>query len=331
MKKLLPLFLAVLLIVAMVVPVSASEPTVDVTLGGVTFTLPAELDPSSTYFWLFSASIAETDCFELYATNVPLDFREISTSFYFSNNSGEDAVLIRFLCTPDGAWDEADLQINDIANGDELMVMKLYSRTLVQSSSPTCDGSTCPATDANKDNVCDDCGMTFAILRNYSPDGWPSDLPAPPSLDYMSYTVVEDDEGVWLFMVGDEVPYVYFNFETTTINFTMEGQYPGTNVQRYRLSGDEWAYNSIGSLRSQKFNGTYKFLYSSVDVYDLSGNPFFPEPLWLQVQGQTQGGVKNLAMTLGQTMGILVPFGVGLMALLVVLVLLAKKFRVFLP
>lgn len=30
-----------------------------------------------------------------------------------------------------------------------------------------CDGSVCPATDANKDNVCDDCGCVFAVPRDY--------------------------------------------------------------------------------------------------------------------------------------------------------------------
>lgn len=45
---------------------------------------------------------------------------------------------------------------------------------------PKCDGTTCPATDFNMDNVCDDCGATFAVLRDYpNPEGWPSNIPSP--------------------------------------------------------------------------------------------------------------------------------------------------------
>lgn len=33
----------------------------------------------------------------------------------------------------------------------------------------TCDGSSCPSTDLNKDNICDDCRMQFTVLRDYDP------------------------------------------------------------------------------------------------------------------------------------------------------------------
>ena len=48
-----------------------------------------------------------------------------------------------------------------------------YDNSLFMAASdpvlPICDGSSCPSTDANKDNVCDDCGFKFAVLRDYSP------------------------------------------------------------------------------------------------------------------------------------------------------------------
>lgn len=35
---------------------------------------------------------------------------------------------------------------------------------------PLCDGSGCPSTDVNEDNVCDDCGLLFAFPRDYTPE-----------------------------------------------------------------------------------------------------------------------------------------------------------------
>lgn len=194
---------------------------------------------------------------------------------------------------------------------------------------PKCTGESCPATDVNMDNVCDDCGMTFAVLRQYAPpSGWPANVPTPPA-QYVTMILLTENEQTWLYMVDEPVNAVItdptdYGERVLTLSFSANN-----TVQRYRLSDGEWSYSSVNSLRSFNFDQTLEFDYSNVDIFDMYGNPFFPLPLWAEMGQVTQGEMSGLTATTDGTILTLVLCGVGLMALLVVLNLFGKRSLIY--
>ena len=195
----------------------------------------------------------------------------------------------------------------------------------------TCDGSACPATDVNRDNVCDDCGLTFAVLRDYpAPDGWPADLPKPPAY-YDTFTVFTEKDNTWLYMVDGD-PYAFITLSDPknnvyTLTFTIAGNYPQVNIQRYRLINGEWAYDSATSLRTFYADvETFDVKYSTINVMKADGTTFFPGPLWEVAIPEGLEGLKEIQ----KTMVSLALCGIGCIALLVLLILLKKRFWVFL-
>lgn len=192
-----------------------------------------------------------------------------------------------------------------------------------------CDGSTCPATDVNLDNVCDDCGLTFSMLREFTPSDFPSGYPSVPS--------VASDARYYLYSVqasGSTYIVVYPSTVTPTYDTTKQNGYLtfSESYGSYRLTDNEWVLNnddspySIGGTN----NNSVDVLYSSVPIKDENGENFFPIPLWEKVEKVTQGEIPQLSQSLGGNLMTLTLCGVGCLTLLMALVLLSKTFRIFL-
>ena len=187
-----------------------------------------------------------------------------------------------------------------------------------------CDGSTCPATDMNMDNICDDCGMLFAIPRDYV-------LPSP----YDAWTEPTQKIFPYAFVYYDE------NDAPTLVVSVNRPYYLDGHVQvdpaeansfvRYSVWGDTWRL-----VNSSDGYGTFKTsnVIPSVDIYDFNNEivfnadgDFFQIPLWEEVGNLAQGEVERMNLT--TTMITLTVCSVGLIALLVGLSLLLKALRIF--
>lgn len=116
----------------------------------------------------------------------------------------------------------------------------------------------------------------------------------------------------------------------------------------YRVWSKEWAGDSTywkevqGSTQT-KYTYTYlmdypndsdttdhfdSILYSTKDIYDLSGKLFFQATPLTEAM-QLEAG-KKMSLMLKKNLSILVPCGVGCLALVMVLPLLVKKLKIFL-
>ena len=195
-----------------------------------------------------------------------------------------------------------------------------------------CDGSACPATDLNLDNVCDDCGMAFSMLREFTPSDFPSGYPSVPS--------VAPDARYYLYRVhssGSTYIVAYPSTVTPTYDTTKQNGYLtfSESYGSYRLdtTNNEWVLNnddspySIGGTN----NNSVDILYSSVTIKDENGENFFPIPLWEKVEKVTQGEIPTFNNQVVGNLMTVTLCGVGLITLLVALYLLLRTFRRFLP
>lgn len=194
-----------------------------------------------------------------------------------------------------------------------------------------CDGSTCPATDVNQDNVCDDCGMTFAVLRDYGPS-----FPDP-------YTVWTDE-------YQERFPYAFIYSESGIdylVLAALRPDYENGEIRVDKMSGDLsyllYAANPSGLWKYQGGYSEGAFLAHEGDIYpsfDLlqwsdgsvvypHNKDFFPIPLWVEMGQVTQGEMGQLTQTTAGTITTLILCGVGLMVLLVVLSLFGKRSLIY--
>lgn len=332
MKKILSILLiALMLVSAISITVFASD--VDYTNG----------------YWSINDTIDVTSwpntytTYSVYHRMLSNDNTVVGTIFVFNKDSSGNYVLQHKDSAGGGfqfSWDSQGnkkqggyngyfkhIEIPDISNHPNLLNWLLVN---AEFHSYTCDGSTCPATDVNMDNVCDDCGMIFAVLRDYTPADFPSGYPAVPSVGlpnarYYLYRVISSDR---IYIV------VYPSTVTPTYDSTVQnGQlYFSESYGNYALTNNEWVLSSddtpysIGGNNSQ----TVENLYSSVQIYDEKGERFFPIPLWQEMEKVTEGEMTEQQTKIIQTMALLTACGIGSMALLISLILLRKKSLLFL-
>jgi len=187
-----------------------------------------------------------------------------------------------------------------------------------------CDGSTCPATDVNTDNICDDCGMVFAVLRSY-------DAPDP----YTAWTADRQANFPYVFIYKNEIDANVFIMASTR-PYVQDGQIvidtnsEHTSYLKYTQWGNDWrlveSYDDGTTI-------TADTLVSSFNILDTDGNivynhdtDFFPVPLWVEMDNLTQGEMVNkFNPTLVGMILTLTVCGVGCLALLVVLKLFGKR------
>ena len=175
-----------------------------------------------------------------------------------------------------------------------------------------CDGSSCSATDADSDGICDDCGMTLMLAA-------PQRYTHSVTFRYSDGTFVKSEftSDTEFSPTGVLTSNAYRVDNGKVVEHIMYESFDGT-------SWDETRNNSVSS-QTYTFEEGMTVYQSTFDWYDESGNRFFPVPLWEQVVKVTQGEMQGLTQEMGGTMKVLVPCGVGLMALLVVLSLFGKR------
>lgn len=199
-------------------------------------------------------------------------------------------------------------------------------------SLPLCDGSTCPATDLNHDDICDDCGMAFTYnLRDdttymYNDVQLPI-VPSPFGDKATYYTLYDDGTGTYTLVAAD----VRFWEDSGRIVVTEKG-----NLIYYAAASgdDEWSQFSTQTsgnwVHEVKSSDTVS--WSSHIIHDfttgatfMQGDVNFLPPL-MELAGQALSGEM---VKIGKTLTILVACGVGCLACLVVLSLFGKRSLIF--
>lgn len=188
-----------------------------------------------------------------------------------------------------------------------------------------CDGTSCPATDMNMDNICDDCGMMFAVLRDYTlPDvytGW-----TDARQEFYHYAFIYYDlDGAPTLIISSSKPYYNDVIGSVVVE---------SNHVKFNVYGDSWrltnSYDNGATFVTDSVIPSFNMLTSNGNPAFSHDTEVFPIPLWQMIQGATQGEMEMEAVKITQTMGLLAVCGVGLIALLVSLVLLSKRSLLFL-
>lgn len=312
MKRITIFLSAVLLVVALAVPAFATE----------TYTLSGE--------WVFNDTVsAPTESwdegtgkwyYEDVALGIAYDTDPIyeEVRYYDGTISVKDKHGLYVEVYYSGAWKYPHFA--KFHFGEEQEVSPGFYNWVIANASPAvCDGSTCPATDANADGVCDDCGMVLSLrLTGY---------PTLPIVDGSNqHSVLTSDSGGYSY-------YVYYSPSSYTIEGIAGDQLlakfsSNVNWKVFRCTdGRNWAENasSSGYQYGMGYTSDVTILSSSFDFYDESGNLFFPLPLWVEMGQMTEGEMGALTTETAGTMRVLAVCGVGLIALLAVLSLFGKR------
>lgn len=225
----------------------------------------------------------------------------------------------------------------------------LYMRV---SPSYYCDGTSCPATDVNVDNICDDCGLPLTLsLRNdtYSFNGYPMpriiEVESGSQYDLFDYwgkiygpynLVIVSRTGNFdsslMYQVAPNVEIVNGNVvtadDTEVILFKPAYSDGGTPYWKYTAT-DTWSSGSLLAPKDQiLWSGDSISADSSTDI--IEGDPNFMDPLWVTVEKVTQGEIPKMTESLVGSVTLLTACGIGLLTLLVALVMLRKKSVIFL-
>ena len=130
----------------------------------------------------------------------------------------------------------------------------------------------------------------------------------------------------------DDVSFIY-NGNQVTVYSRSEIPYTEYRYNHNTGSWEVWGhmFTSAGKTVSL-VNIGWEVYQSDVNIYDSNGELFFPLPPTLPevVEELTQMEGQTLTSEVVGTMSNLVPFGVGCLALLTGLVLLSRKFLIFL-
>ena len=200
-------------------------------------------------------------------------------------------------------------------------------RYLFTYNEPLCDGTECVQIDLDMNNVCDTCGYTFSVLREYSP-------PDP----YLVWT--EDRQELF--------PYAFVYYDSTNSprlvltkvepyyalpNVVVPKASSGTSCSEYSVWDNGWRL--VSSYETEKTFNTMQVI-PSFNMFDDSGiikyyhdTDFFPIPLWVEIQGITADNLPTTLMEMGGTMKILTVCSVGCLALLLGLSICIKVFRTY--
>lgn len=174
-----------------------------------------------------------------------------------------------------------------------------------------CDGSTCPATDPNGDNICDDCGKPFTMsLRNDTYNFNGTYLPSTLEMaDGSTMTIHEfwdtaTLEGSNMVLLTDDTLY-YFStgVEYSGTNVVTKGL---TVVMLWQTEEDEngnpyWDWKATDTWKTPGANvgARANVTWVADDVYNtngfvsIDGDVNFLTPLWERVEQVTQGNHRT--------------------------------------
>lgn len=323
MKKFITLLMVVALIVAMSVPAFASTMSYN---GQVLPDIDTVWTDKETYPYAFIR----------YSSGSVISLI-VSMQPWYVNSSGTKAYTktstYYVYSLKDGVWnliksyyDNGALDISALVwTSSDIYADSKLSEVYFEGTTPevsACDGSACPATDANFDGFCDDCGMRLmSLVRN----------PSPPAVTGSNINSV-------MFSTGEGWKYTVY---TSDVAYTIRGEIYGTryrantepsvNVVTYEsYDGINWNQTYSGkSASSYPGEVGYTLLSSTFTWYDEGGEPFFPVPLWKEMGALAQGEMGVMILETMETMKILMVCGIGCLALLTVLVLFGKRSLIF--
>lgn len=339
MKKFLSLFLiALVLCSAFVFPVSANNAS-GYFLSGTwyfndTLTIPSPIIQYEVHFSYVGPHSPDVDGIRYMSTiyyGPALDGDDYYELLYYNENGGKYETYYY----SDLGWgsDESARTITFNENG--VYVNEHFYTWFTANATKIiteCDGSSCPATDLNNDNICDDCGLPFVYnLRNDVKDYYGVMLPVVPDLfngKDTYYTLYENGTDAYTLVASDTYFEVYgsnvvINGKANIIYLAAEvGQTSWSQFSSQNATWDHFAVRPFDQL-----------IWSSHDVYNMDtktvvfeGESNFHIPLWTI----PEGAIMEMSTKTKQTMALLTSCGVGLMALLISLILLKKKSLLFL-
>lgn len=305
MKKICSLLLVATLVISLAVPAFAEE-EVYTLHGNYTFYLILEPWPiiDGTHYKVnFKSNGVSYDGFVL----------KYASQLGYHTNGGTQVVY-----EADTYWKNDAFR--DISFPSPVTVSKeFYEWFTANAKAPMCDGSTCPATDVNFDDVCDDCGLTLAYNLRQTPNSVELVVKHSDSLT-LKYVYTET-------LAGTAFNAVYAD-DRVTVTFDNP-----VNHTQYKKVGDDWElYSTLPNQYGNhviSLSGDASISTSDLDVYNTDGTLFFRNPLWMVVEKVTQGEMTNLLTETGGTMKTLLVCGVGCLALLVVLSLFGKRSLIF--
>lgn len=180
-----------------------------------------------------------------------------------------------------------------------------------------CDGSSCPATDPNHDNICDDCGTVLhynlrSTLLEYAKakaEEWSSTWP------YYSIVEVTGNENK-LNVYMSNVPQKA-DEETGKIVTSANG------LNRFSVeTGSDGVHTASGNYGEIQWTGT--LAYANHDIEN-----FLTAPLAVIIQGVTGEALELTLPSLRRTIHRILLCGIGCLALLIVLKLFGKRSLIF--
>lgn len=307
MKKILSLFMAVFTFMCLTVSAFASEPPVSIPSWD-----------SDTYPYAVLTKVDTSYFLKLYS--VPLYYQTDSQygRSLVTLTNGKDGMFKNTNGTWNQSWMGADSKSgvkfgqNDLG---QIIWMNFTPEDL-----DVCDGTSCPATDANYDNVCDDCGavLTMSLRSTLLEYAVNVHVPNGQSIYDADYWVITDNvEGGYTILMAT-TPFTYTDGVLTTTGYIFKSSV--IQMSNGQNGGRGWTTITAGN--------TSDFGVPVDASHPIDG--FFPIPLWTVVEGVTQGGAMELAEATGGTMTTLTLCGVGLMACLVVFALFGKRWLIFL-
>lgn len=223
-------------------------------------------------------------------------------------------------------WTDNAYKTIMITGGEDVKDANLLSFLTANATRIVCDGTSCPATDANEDNFCDDCGAMFSVLRDY---GWPDPYSVwtTEKQETFPYCMMyEDINGDKVLVMSATRP--YYDMDMIIIPDASSG----TTYASYNIFGNEWRLSSSYKVGTEIISGrTYPSfnMFNGDDTLIVmpQDTDFFLVPLWMIPSQVTQG--QTVAQSVGGTMRVLTLCGVGLMVCLMAFFLLFKVLRIF--
>lgn len=179
-----------------------------------------------------------------------------------------------------------------------------------------CDGLSCPTADTNLDSYCDVCGKRMRLYDS--------------NMDY-EVVVKHSDSLTVAYRFFETVKGTSFDalYSNGVITVTFDNP---VGYQEFRLVDGVWedytAYVSKSGSVEISYTPTSSMVDSSIDIYDESGELFFPQPRTLEMV--IRRGLREMVTVLRRTVLTLVLCGVGCLASLIGSEVLLKVSRRFL-
>lgn len=320
MKRILMICLTLILFVVSVIPVSATE------YGGVDLPDIEQLYHDTNYeyayiyfmannYYLCLSEQKPTNSHANYWSTLGAgkSYKLVGEAWDSLHSSNSDGIIMSNYNAPIwGTHDLYDLNGSQVLGGNPFPSIE-------------CDGSSCPATDQNHDNVCDVCGNVLTLslrstLLEYAHAVIENGKSIFDSTEYWLVTEDPPSDGYRIFMSTEP-----FTYNPNTGNLISNGIVQRTTVSQEDdgsfTGGTSWASKQPTSYTSLDYG---RPVDTSHDI-----EHFFPVTLWMEMTQVTETEMENLQGETVGTMKVLVACGVGLIALLVVLKLFGKRSLIF--